>query len=89
LYKVQPFAPLVDSPSGVVSQSPNAIVVTAPAHSQVRVRLRWYRWLGVESADKSACIGQDGLYVTLKTVAGGNYTFNSRFPLGTGHCPSP
>jgi len=87
LYEVQPFAPLVDSPSGVVSQSPNAIVVTAPANSQVRVRLRWYRWLGVESADKSACIGQDGLYVTLTTVAGGNYTFNSRFPIGTGHCP--
>jgi len=89
VYEVQPFAPLVDSPSGVVSQSPNAIVVTAPARSQVRIRLRWYPWLGVESADKTACIGQDGLYVTLQTAAGGNYTFNSRFPIGTGHCPKP
>ena len=51
------------------------------------MRLRWYRWLGMESQDKQACIAQDGLYVTLHTGRGGNYTFNSRFPIGTGHCP--
>jgi hypothetical protein len=87
LYEVQPFSPLVDSPSRVVSQSANAIVVTAPTNSTVRVRLRWYPWLGMESSDKGSCIAKDGLYVTLTTRAGGNYTFNSRFPIGTGHCP--
>jgi hypothetical protein len=73
----------------VVSQSANAIVVTAATHQQIRVRLRWYPWLGMESSDKGACIAQDGLYVTLSTVRGGNYTFNSKFPIGTGHCAKP
>jgi hypothetical protein len=87
LYEVLPFAPLVDSPAGVISQAPNAIALTAAAGQSIQVRLRWYPWLGMESTDKGSCIGQDGLYVTLKTVRGGNYTFNSRFPIGTGHCP--
>lgn len=87
LYEVLDFAPLVDLPARVLSQQPHAIVVSAPANSSVRVRLRWYQWLGMESQDKQACIGQEGLYVTLNTGRGGNYTFNSRFPIGTGHCP--
>ncbi|MEO7260957.1 MAG: hypothetical protein ABI047_06860 [Jatrophihabitantaceae bacterium] len=87
LYEVLGFAPLVDPPARVLSQQPDAIVVAVPANSSIRVRLRWYRWLGMESQDKQACISQDGLYVTLHTGRGGNYTFNSRFPIGTGHCP--
>jgi hypothetical protein len=87
LYQVQDFAPLVDAPAQVISQQPDAIVVSVPPNSSIRVRLRWYRWLGMESQDKQACIVQDGLYVTLNTGRGGNYTFNSRFPIGTGHCP--
>ncbi len=87
LFEVLDFAPLVSSPSAVISQNPDAIVVTAASDRAVRVRLRWYPWLGMESTDKGSCIGQDGLYVTLKTVKGGNYTFNSKFPIGTGHCP--
>ncbi|HET6209454.1 MAG TPA: hypothetical protein VFD94_03685 [Jatrophihabitans sp.] len=87
LYRVRDFAPLVDLPARVLSQHPDAIVVTVPKNSSIRVRLRWYRWLGMESLDKQACIVQDGLYVTLNTRAGGNYTFNSKFPIGTGHCP--
>ncbi|MDQ1722471.1 MAG: hypothetical protein QOI26_2205, partial [Pseudonocardiales bacterium] len=43
LYEVQGFAALVDPPARVVSQQPNAIVVTVPANSAIRVRLRWYR----------------------------------------------
>jgi hypothetical protein len=87
LYQVRDFAPLVDAPARVVSQHPDAIVVSVPRNSSIRVRLRWYRWLGMESLDKQACIVQDGLYVTLNTNSGGNYTFNSKFPIGTGHCP--
>lgn len=87
MYEVRGFEPLVNPPSRVLSQHPDAIVVSVPANSSVRVRLRWYRWLGMESRDKDACIKQDGLYVTLNTGAGGNYTFNSKFPIGTGHCP--
>ncbi|MDQ1738857.1 MAG: hypothetical protein QOE53_509, partial [Pseudonocardiales bacterium] len=87
LYEVLGFAALVDPPSEVISQHPDAIVLSVPANSSIRVRLRWYRWLGMESQDKQACIVQDGLYVTLRTGRGGNYTFNSRFPIGTGHCP--
>ncbi|MBV9822911.1 MAG: hypothetical protein JO144_11790 [Actinobacteria bacterium] len=88
LYEVADFAALVDPPARVLSQRPDAIVVSVPANSSIRVRLRWYRWLGMESQDKQACIAQDGLYVRLNTgPAGGNYTFNSRFPIGTGHCP--
>jgi hypothetical protein len=88
LYEVLGFAPLVDAPAQVISQQPDAIVVSVPPNSSIRVRLRWYRWLGMESQDKQACIVQDGLYVTLHTGGrGGNYTFNSRFPIGTGHCP--
>ncbi|MEO9237998.1 MAG: hypothetical protein ABI418_07885, partial [Jatrophihabitantaceae bacterium] len=87
LYQVIDFSPLVDAPATVISQHPDAIVVSVPAHSSIRVRLRWYRWLGMESTDKQACIVQDGLYVTLNTGSGGNYTFNSKFPIGTGHCP--
>lgn len=87
LYEVLDFAPLVDPPGRVLSQQPNAIVVAVAPNSSIRVRLRWYRWLGMESQDKQACITQDGLYVTLHTGRGGNYTFNSRFPIGTGHCP--
>jgi hypothetical protein len=86
LYQVRGFAPLVDPPSAVVAQHPSAIVIRAPRAATIRVRLRWYRWLGLESADKGACIRSDGLYVTLTTGAGGNYTFTSRFPVGTGHC---
>jgi hypothetical protein len=87
LYEVLDFAALVDPPAGVISQQPDAIVVSVPPNSSIRVRLRWYRWLGMESQDKQACIIQDGLYVRLYTGRGGNYTFNSRFPIGTGHCP--
>ena len=87
LYEVRDAAPLVDPPGRVISQQPDAIVVSLPANRTMRVRLRWYRWLGMESQDKRACISQDGLYVTLHTGSGGNYTFNSKFPIGTGHCP--
>jgi len=87
LYEVLNHTSLIDSPGVVLSQNPNAIVVQAKAGTTTRVRLRWYPWLGLESADKGSCIGQDGLYVTLETVNGGNYTFNSKFPIGTGHCP--
>jgi hypothetical protein len=87
LYEVGDAAPLVDPPGRVISQQPDAIVVSLPANRTMRVRLRWYRWLGMESQDKRACISQDGLYVTLRTGSGGNYTFNSKFPIGTGHCP--
>jgi hypothetical protein len=87
LYEVVDFAALVDPPAEVLSQQPDAIVVNVPANSSIWVRVRWYRWLGMESQDKQACIAQDGLYVRLNTGTGGNYTFNSRFPIGTGHCP--
>jgi hypothetical protein len=87
LYEVRDFAPLVDPPGRVISQQPDAIVISVPANSAMEVRIRWYRWLGMESDDKQACIGQDGLYVRLDTGSGGNYTFNSKFPIGTGHCP--
>jgi hypothetical protein len=87
LFEVLGFAALVDPPARVISQQPDAIVVAVPPNSTIRVRLRWYRWLGMESHDKQACISQDGLYVTLHAGRGGNYTFNSRFPIGTGHCP--
>jgi hypothetical protein len=87
LYAVDGFAPLVDPPAKVLSQQPNAIVLSAPPASTTEIRLRWYRWLGMESSDKGACIAQHGLYVELRTSIGGNYTFNSKFPIGTGHCP--
>jgi hypothetical protein len=87
LYRVLQATSLIDPPARVLSQSANAIVLSVPRNSTQRVRLRWYRWLGMESTDKGACISQDGLYVDLRTAAGGNYTFNSKFPIGTGHCP--
>ncbi len=88
IYEVLDFSPLVDTPAMVLSQQPDAIVVSVPKNSSILVRLRWYRWLGMESQDKQACIEQNGLYVTLNTgPIGGNYTFNSKFPIGTGHCP--
>jgi hypothetical protein len=87
IYEVLDFTGIVDSPSQVLSQQPDAIVVSVPKNSSIIVRLRWYRWLGMESTDKQACIVQNGLYVTLNTGSGGNYTFNSKFPIGTGHCP--
>ena len=61
------FSPLVEPPGEVISQQPDAIVISVPANSSIAVRLRWYRWLGMESPDKQACITQDGLYVTLNT----------------------
>ena len=88
VYEVRDASPLVDPPGRVISQQPDAVVLALPADQTIRVRLRWYRWLGMESQDKQACITQDGLYVTLHTGSGGNYTFNSRFPIGTGHCPN-
>jgi len=87
LYAVRDATALIDPPGQVLSQRPDAVVVSAPANRTVRVRLRWYGWLGMESQDKQACISQDGLYAILRTGTGGNYTFNSRFPAGTGHCP--
>jgi len=86
LYQVEQFSPLIDPPGQVLSQHPAAIVLSAPANSSMLVRIRWYRWLGMESSDKQACISRDGLYVKLVTGAGGHYTFNSHFPAGTGHC---
>jgi len=88
VYEVRDAAPLVDPPGRVISQQPDAVVLSLPADQTMRVRLRWYRWLGMESQDKQACIAPDGLYVTLHTGSGGNYTFNSKFPIGTGHCPA-
>jgi hypothetical protein len=89
LYKVIGFNSLVDHPSSVRSMTPNAIVVSSPKQSSVLVRLRWHPWLGMESNDKGSCIEQDGLYVRLHTKLGGNYTLNSKVPIGTGHCPKP
>lgn len=86
LYKVLGHTALVDEPSEVLQMTPAAIVVSVGADQQAHVRLRWYPWLGLESRDKGSCIRQDGLYVVLETVRGGNYTFNSRFKEGTGHC---
>jgi hypothetical protein len=87
MYQVAGQPSLVSPPAQVLSQNPDAIVVKVPADTILRVRLRWYPWLGLESRDKNACIAQDGLYVSLSTSAGGSYTFNSKFPEGTGHCP--
>jgi hypothetical protein len=87
IYQVENFSPLIDPPGRVLSQHPDAIVLSAPADSSLTVRIRWYPWLGMESSDKRACISQDGLYTKLNTTSGGNFTFNSKFPEGTGHCP--
>jgi hypothetical protein len=86
LYRVAAATALVDAPSAVREMTPSAIVVSVGAATTTRVRLRWYPWLGLESRDKGSCIRQDGLYVILETVRGGNYTFNSKFKEGTGHC---
>ena len=87
LYEVEDFSPLVSAPGRVLSQHPDAIVLSVPANSSMTVRIRWYPWLGMESSDKKACIAQNGIYTWLNTTSGGNYTFNSKFPEGTGHCP--
>jgi len=87
LYEVLGFTAIVDAPSEVVKMTPSAVVVKVPAGMTATVRLRWYPWLGLESRDKRSCIRPDGRYTELQTVEGGNYTFNSRFTEGTGHCP--
>ena len=79
------FSPLVDTPAQVISQHPDAIVVSVPANSSIGgaaalVSAGW-AW---KAPDKQACIVQDGLYVTLDTGSGGNYTFNSKFPTARG-----
>lgn len=86
LYRVLGGSALVAPPAHVLRQSPDSVRISAPPDSTVPVRLRWSQWLGLESSDKRACIAGDGLYVVLHTGAGGTYTFNSRFPSGTGHC---
>jgi hypothetical protein len=87
LYQVLDYSAVIAAPGHVLSQTPDAVVVSSPGRQAMLVRLRWSDWLGLESADKGSCIEQDGLYVRLVTVLGGDYTFNSKFPLGTGHCP--
>jgi hypothetical protein len=86
LYRVLGASAIVASPAQVLRQSPDSVRISAPPDTTVNVRLRWSQWLGIESSDKRACIASDGLYVVLHTGVGGTYTFNSRFPSGTGHC---
>jgi hypothetical protein len=86
VYEVLNATALVDPPGDVLRQNPDAITISVPASSRVVVRLRWSHWLGLRSDDPQACIAPDGLYVTLRTGSGGSYTFDSRFPVGIGHC---
>ena len=42
IYEVTDLSSLVDSPGAVLSQRPDAIVVSVPANSSMAVRIRWY-----------------------------------------------
>ncbi|MEP6597947.1 MAG: hypothetical protein ABJB98_00680 [Actinomycetota bacterium] len=77
LYAVQDAASIVSAPGVLQSSDAASVTLTAPAGTQIRLRLRWFRWLSLDSADSGACLYRDGDQVMLRTGTGGIYRLSS------------
>ncbi|MEU4691045.1 hypothetical protein [Actinoplanes sp. NPDC023714] len=71
LYEVTGARPIVD---GLVDQDAASATFDAASAGEVRVRIRYHRWLTVTGG---ASIGADGLWTTVRVPAAGRYTIGS------------
>ncbi|MEP6851349.1 MAG: hypothetical protein ABJA87_01585 [bacterium] len=77
LYAVTAPTPVVAAPARLVSYGAASITLSAPAATDVTVRLRWFGWLTV-SGPNGACLRRsNGQTVTLHTTTAGQYRIGS------------
>ncbi|GLW32347.1 hypothetical protein [Actinoplanes regularis] len=74
LYAVADPRPIVAAPATLIRQTAAAITWTAPAAGEVRVRVRWYRWL---TASGGATVHRDGDWTVVRVPGPGRYTLSS------------
>ena len=87
LYAVRDFVPIVAPPARQVGTDAATLTLTAPAHRVVEIRIRWWRWLTLSTADGDACIeAGTNQKVRLHTSAGGRYRITSTLGATHGHC---
>jgi hypothetical protein len=69
LYRVANPVPIVEAPGTLISENADSITFTAPAGKDVRLNVRWFRWLSVDPAGGS-CITRDGDAVIFRAGPG-------------------
>ncbi|GIF11741.1 hypothetical protein Ate01nite_17730 [Actinoplanes teichomyceticus] len=74
LYAVADPHPIVAAPATLVRQTAAAITLDTPAAGDVRLRVRWYRWL---TASGGARVVRDGDWTILRAPRPGRYTLSS------------
>ncbi|WP_436522342.1 hypothetical protein [Actinoplanes sp. HUAS TT8] len=73
LYAVADPQPIVTAPATLVRHTAAAITLDAPAAGDVRVRVRWYRWL---TAPGGARVIKDGHWTILRVPGPGRWTLS-------------
>ncbi|GIF04459.1 hypothetical protein [Actinoplanes siamensis] len=74
LYAVAGPRPIVAAPAALVRHTAAAITLDAPAAGDVRLRVRWHRWL---RASGGAEVLRDGDWTILRVPGPGRYTLSS------------
>ncbi|GAB1645866.1 hypothetical protein [Krasilnikovia sp. MM14-A1259] len=74
LYAVADPTPVVAAPARQVAHTAAAVTFDAPAAGDVRVRVRWSRWL---RADHGARVAADGEWTVVRVPSPGRYTLTS------------
>ncbi|GAA4599486.1 hypothetical protein BJY16_003093 [Actinoplanes octamycinicus] len=74
LYAVADPQPIVAAPATLVRHTAAAVTLDAPAAGDVRVRVRWSRWL---TGSGGASVRRDGDWTILRVPGPGRYTLSS------------
>jgi hypothetical protein len=74
LYAVDGARPIVAAPATLVRHTAAALTLDSPAAGDIRLRIRWYRWL---RASGGAEVVRDGDWTTVRVPHAGRYTLSS------------
>lgn len=87
LYAVRDYTPIVAAPARLVGSDAATLTLAAGPRQIVDVRIRWWRWLTLSTADGDACLEPGTNHtVRLHTAAGGTYRITSTLGATHGHC---
>ncbi|MEV4615144.1 MFS transporter [Kitasatospora sp. NPDC049258] len=86
LFRVADPTPLVDPPATVRQAGPADLTLDVPQAGEVRLRVPWSPWLGVEEAPGGAvgCLSAAGEWTVLHAPAAGTYRIGARYRLTRG-----
>ena len=74
LYAVADPQPIVAAPATLVARTATTLTIEAPAAADIRVRVRYYRWL---KSSGGAVVRPAGVWTLLRVPAPGRYTLTS------------